>query len=59
MEFVSEPAGPAFASREAALDAYAGRLDDERPDHRASVEPEDRYCALIELAAGPLRRGRR
>ena len=28
--FVSEPVGPAFATREAALDAYAGRLEDER-----------------------------
>jgi hypothetical protein len=51
VEFVSEAAGPAFASREAALDAYAGRLDDERPGHAATIEPEDRYCALIELAA--------
>jgi|SRR5665213_2758133 hypothetical protein len=54
VEFVSEAAGPAFDSREAALSAYAGRLDDERPEHRVSVEPEDRYCALIEMAAGPV-----
>jgi hypothetical protein len=54
VEFVSEAAGPAFASREAALSAYAGRLDDERPEHRVTIEPEDRYCALIELAAGPI-----
>lgn len=53
VEFVSEAAGPAFESRDEALDAYAGRVDDERPGHRASIEPEDRYCALIELAAGP------
>ena len=53
VEFVSEAAGPAFPSREAALNAYAGRLDDERPEHRVTIEPEDRYCALIELAAGP------
>ena len=54
VEFVSEAAGPAFDSREAALDAYAGRLDDERPDHRVSIEPEDRYCALVEMAAAPV-----
>lgn len=54
VEFVSEVAGPAFDSREAALSAYAGRLDDERPEHRVSIEPEDRYCALIEMAAGPV-----
>ncbi len=53
VEFVSEAAGPAFDSREAALSAYAGRLDDERPAHRVSIEPEDRYCALIEMAARP------
>jgi hypothetical protein len=52
VEFVSEAAGPAFETREAALSAYAGRLDDERPEHRVSVEAEDRYCALIEMAAG-------
>lgn len=54
VEFVTEAAGPAFESREAALGAYAGRLDDERPEHRVSIEPEDRYCALIEMAAGPV-----
>jgi len=32
--FVTEAVGPAFASREEALDAYAGRLDDERPGKR-------------------------
>jgi len=55
VEFASEAAGPAFASREAALDAYAGRLDDERPGRLAAVQPEDRYCALSELAAEPRR----
>ncbi len=54
VEFVSEATGAAFDSRAAALDAYAGRLDDERPEHRATIDPEDRYCALIELAAGPI-----
>src|SRR5581483_10760257 len=53
VEFVTETTGPAFASREAALDAYAGRLDDERPGHLAAVQPEDRFCVLRELAATP------
>jgi hypothetical protein len=37
--FATELAGPAFATREAALDAYAGRLDDERPGRRAAPLP--------------------
>lgn len=47
--FVSEAAGPAFPSREALLDAYAGRLDDERTG--AAIAPEDRYLNAVELAA--------
>lgn len=57
--FVTEPVGPAFATREAALDAYPGRLDDERPGRGASIQPEDRFCQLRELAAVPPRRGKR
>ncbi|MDR3510499.1 MAG: hypothetical protein P4L73_02610 [Caulobacteraceae bacterium] len=56
--FVTEAVGPAFASREAALDAYPGRLDDERPGRTAAVQPEDRFCQLRELAAQPPRRAR-
>jgi len=51
--FVSEFTGPAFVSREAALDAFAGRVDDERPGRSRSVLPENRYCDLRELAQGP------
>jgi hypothetical protein len=51
--FVTEPVGPAFSSREAAMDAYAGRIDDERPGRGASVQPEDRFCQLRELMATP------
>jgi len=55
VDFLSEAIGPAFATREAALQAYAGRLDDEG----ASIAPEDRYCELRELsAAAPPRPGR-
>jgi hypothetical protein len=51
--FVTEPVGPVFQSREAAMDAYAGRIDDERPGHGVSVQPEDRFCQLRELKAAP------
>jgi len=51
--FVTEAAGPVFATREAALDAYRGRLDDERPGKTATVPPEDRWCALVEVADAP------
>ncbi len=48
VRFVTEPVGPAFATREAALDAYAGRLDDERAGRRFEPPPPDRWCALVE-----------
>jgi hypothetical protein len=47
--FVTESVGPAFATREAALDAYAGKLDDDRPG-RPAPAPEDRVCSLTEIA---------
>ena len=49
--FATEAVGPAFATREAALEAYGGRVDDERPGGASPVQPEDRYCELRELAA--------
>jgi hypothetical protein len=58
VSFVTEPVGPAFVTREAALDAYVGRLDDERPGRTLSIQPEDRYCQLRELAQTPPRRKR-
>ncbi|MGH6970610.1 MAG: hypothetical protein ACREEQ_03285, partial [Caulobacteraceae bacterium] len=48
VRFVTEAVGPAFATREAALDAYAGKLDDDRPSRLSQPPPEDRYCALAE-----------
>lgn len=48
--FATEAVGPAFDTREAALAAYAGRVDDERAETPASIQPEDRYCELRELA---------
>jgi hypothetical protein len=49
VSFTTDAVGPAFATREAALDAYRGRVDDERTG--ASPEPEDRYCQLMEQVA--------
>jgi hypothetical protein len=49
--FVTEASGPAFATREAALEAFAGRLDDPRPG-RTPVAPEDRFCELAERFEG-------
>lgn len=43
--FVTEETGPGFATREAALEAWDGRLD----DGRSQVAPEDRFCALREV----------
>lgn len=47
--FATDPMGPAFATREAALDAYRGRIEDERTG--ATPEAEDRYCRLVEQVA--------
>lgn len=48
VRFVTEATGPAFATREAVLDAYPGRLDDVRPGRTVQVASEDRYCSLAE-----------
>jgi hypothetical protein len=40
VSFVTEPVGPAFPSRDAALEAYRERVE--------ALAPEDRYCQLIE-----------
>jgi hypothetical protein len=44
--FTTEIAGPAFATREAALDAYQGRVEDDRTGFSPAIE--DRWCKLIE-----------
>jgi hypothetical protein len=49
--FVSEPVGPAYATREAALDAWAGRVEDDRAGRSAALPAEDRYCRLVEQVA--------
>ncbi|MFI4976412.1 MAG: hypothetical protein ACHP84_17900 [Caulobacterales bacterium] len=53
VRFVTEETGPIFATREAALAAYAGRLDEEL----CALAPEDRWCVLREIVAPE--RGRR
>lgn len=46
--FATDPVGPAFATREAALDAYGPRVED--------AAPEDRYCQLVEQVVGKPKR---
>ena len=50
VSFVREFTGPVFKTRAAGLDAYAGRLDDDRPQSRGGVAPEDRFCELKAIA---------
>ncbi|MBS0410158.1 MAG: hypothetical protein JSR86_09610 [Proteobacteria bacterium] len=52
VRFVSEAVGPAFDTREAALDAHAGRVEDDRPGRQASLPAEDRFCQLREVVRG-------
>ena len=40
VSFATEPVGPAFATREAALEAYRQRVE--------AIAPEDHYCQLVE-----------
>jgi hypothetical protein len=56
--FATEVVGPSFATEAAALDAYAGRLDDERSGRRVQVAPESRWCALRAVAPEARRRAR-
>jgi len=49
--FVGTPVGPAYATRDAALDAWTGRVDDDRPGRLRSLPPEDRWCRLVETVA--------
>jgi hypothetical protein len=44
VSFATEPVGPAFASRDAALEAYRGRVE--------TLDVEDRYCQLVERIVG-------
>jgi len=44
--FTTDLVGPAFATREAALEAYQGRVEDERTGFTPQIE--DRWCRLVE-----------
>ena len=50
VRFVTEVTGPAFATREAALDAYAGCVEDERPE-RPVLAPELRWRQLAPVSS--------
>jgi len=52
VRFVTEAAGPGFATREALLDAFAGRLDDPRPGRGATLPAEDRYLGVARRVEG-------
>ncbi|HEY3814506.1 MAG TPA: hypothetical protein VGL66_14890 [Caulobacteraceae bacterium] len=49
LRFVVEEVGPTFDTREAALEAWKGRIDDDRKG--GAVAPEDRYCTIREVLA--------
>jgi hypothetical protein len=44
--FAREFTGPAFRNEDEARAHWAGRLDDDRPGQRVSLQPEDRFCDL-------------
>lgn len=49
--FVTEPVGPDYATREAALDAHPGRIEDDRPGRAVSLPSEDRILRLVQQVA--------
>lgn len=59
VRFVSEAAGPAFATREAALAAYAGRIEGGGPEDRWSRLVETLVDAAPTPARPAMRAGRR
>jgi hypothetical protein len=50
VRFAQEMVGPAFDTREAALAAFAGRVEEEGA---GGLTPEDRYCLLREVVDAP------
>ena len=49
LRFAVEEVGPAFDTREAALEAWKGLVDDDRK--AGGVAPEDRFCTVREVLA--------
>jgi hypothetical protein len=50
VEFCAEEVGPAFPTRDAALDAFPGRLEDDRAGRTVSLPPEERFLSLRQVA---------
>lgn len=51
VRFVTQGVGPEFATREAALEAHSGKVEDDRPGRLMTLAPEDRFCRLMEFVA--------
>ena len=51
VSYVTEVFGPPYATRGAALDAYRGRVEDDRPGLSLQIPPEDRYVRLTEVVS--------
>ena len=49
--FLTEPVGPVYPTRDAALDALAGRLEDDRAGRGFAPAAEDRFMVLVEQVA--------
>lgn len=49
--FLTEPLGPVYATRDAALDALSGRVEDDRPGRIVTLTAEDRFITLVEQVA--------
>jgi hypothetical protein len=49
--FETQLVGPGFSTREAALDAYAGKVEDDRPGRVFNPAPEDRWLRIVEVVA--------
>lgn len=52
VSFVTDTVGPPYATREAALEACRGRVEDDRPGFMVQIPPEDRYARLVEVVTG-------
>ena len=50
--FVTETVGAPYATREAALDAYRGQVEDDRQGMILQIPPEDRFVRLVEVVSG-------
>lgn len=51
VNFVTETVGAPYATREAALDAFRGWVEDDRAGMALQISPEDRFVRLVEVVA--------